>query len=158
MITADYIRNRIPSSVHGKTPWEMYYWEKPNLSHLRMFWARTYIHVTKGNRKKMEPRGSIRNRKCIKKPEKRERALAASEMRALLEKGTWELVKNLEGVKPIRMKWIYKIKRDALRNVERYKSWVTAKGYLQKQGNNFEEVYAAVSKHTTLPALLAVVA
>ena len=81
------------------------------------------------------------------------------EMRSLWENGTWELVEKPEGVKPVPMKWVYKIiKRDALGNVERYKSRLVAKEYLQRQGIDFEEVYAAVSKHTTLRALLAVVA
>ncbi|GAQ92061.1 putative retrotransposon protein [Klebsormidium nitens] len=80
------------------------------------------------------------------------------EMRSLLENGTGELVKKSEGVKPVLIKSVYKIKRDALGNVERYKSRLVAKGYLQKQGTDFEEVYVPVSKHTTLRALLAVVA
>jgi hypothetical protein len=44
------------------------------------------------------------------------------EMRSLLENRTWELVPKPEGVKPVPMKWVYKIKRDALGNVERFKS------------------------------------
>jgi hypothetical protein len=79
------------------------------------------------------------------------------EMRSLLENGTWELVERPEGVKPIPMKWVYKVKRDAQGKVERYKSRLVAKGFLQKQGVDFEEVYAPVSKHTTLRALLAIV-
>jgi len=79
-------------------------------------------------------------------------------MRSLLENGTWELVERPKGVKPILMKWVYKVKRDAQGNVERYKSRLVAKGFLQKQGVNFEEVYAPVSKHTTLRVLLAIVA
>jgi len=80
------------------------------------------------------------------------------EMRSLLENGTWELVERPEGVKPILMKWVYKVKRDAQGNDEQYKSRSVAKGFLQKQGVDFEEVYAPVSKHTTLRALLTIVA
>ena len=31
------------------------------------------------------------------------------EMRSLLENGTWKLVKKPEGVKPVPMKWVYKM-------------------------------------------------
>jgi hypothetical protein len=80
------------------------------------------------------------------------------ELTSLLENGTWELEKLPEGAKALSMKWVYNIKRDAQGNVERYKARLMAKGYLQREGIDFEEVYAPVSKHTTLRALLAVVA
>ncbi|GAQ92752.1 protein with reverse transcriptase [Klebsormidium nitens] len=193
VVTANYTRNRTPVSAHGRTPWELFFGEKPNVGHTRVFGARAFRHVPKQRRRKLDPRYPARKRRAPGKwyranlaaepkagehpkgtgehpePQTYQEAVGGEEselwrksmdeeMRSLLENGTWELVERPEGVKPVPMKWVYKIKRDALGNVERYKSRLVAKGYLQKQGIDFEEVYAPMSNHTTLRALLAVVA
>jgi transposase InsO family protein len=54
MVTLNYTRNRLPSRVHGKTPWEKFFGEKPDVSHMRVFGARAYMHIPKENRKKMQ--------------------------------------------------------------------------------------------------------
>ncbi len=54
VLTANYTRNRTPVTAHGKTPWEAFWGEKPDVGHMRVFRARAYVHVPKGLRKKLE--------------------------------------------------------------------------------------------------------
>ena len=73
----------------------------------------------------------------------------SEEYQALLENGTWILVKrdDLPGdCKPIGCKWVFKVKRDSLGNVERYKARLVAKGFQQTYGVDFEETYAPTAK------------
>ena len=55
------------------------------------------------------------------------------EMEAIEKNSTWEFVKPPDKCKPIDVKWIYKIKRNFIREITRYKARLVAKGYNKKE-------------------------
>lgn len=55
------------------------------------------------------------------------------EIDSVEKNGTWELTELPPGRKPIELKWIYKIKRDASGEIIKHKARIVAKGYVQKQ-------------------------
>jgi transposase InsO family protein len=52
-VTANYIRNRSPVSGRDKTPYELFFGAKPDVSHLRTFGARVYALTPKQLRNKL---------------------------------------------------------------------------------------------------------
>ena len=80
------------------------------------------------------------------------------EMEALLRNKTWELVELPKGQKAIGNKWVYKIKRDGNDQVERYRARLVVKGYAQKEGIDFNEIFSPVVRLTTIRVVLAMCA
>jgi len=79
------------------------------------------------------------------------------EMTSQHEKGTWKLVELVPGKRPLTPKWVFTVKRDSAGAVQRFKARLVVRGFMQIPGVDFTEVYAPVSKHTTLRALLAMI-
>ncbi|KAJ9516321.1 hypothetical protein QJQ45_001055 [Haematococcus lacustris] len=81
-----------------------------------------------------------------------------AELASLHANGTWTLVERPPGARVLPTKWVLKIKRDATGAIEKFKARLVAKGFMQVSGVDVGDVYAPVSKHITLRALLALAA
>ncbi|KAJ0566009.1 putative RNA-directed DNA polymerase [Helianthus annuus] len=85
-------------------------------------------------------------------------AAMKTEIEAIERNHTWELVDPEPGVKPIGVKWIFKTKLNEKGEVEKYKARLVVKGYAQKQGVDYTEVFAPVARWDTIRMFLAIAA
>lgn len=78
------------------------------------------------------------------------------EMASIEQNKTWALVDLPSGHKPIGLKLVFKVKRDEKGAVVKHKAHLVAKGYVQREGFDFEEVFAPVARLDSAHLLLAV--
>ena len=83
------------------------------------------------------------------------RQAMVDEMMSIEANGTWELVDPPPRQRPIGLKWVFKTKRDAAGNISKHKARLVAKGYVQRQGIDFDEVFALVARLESVRLLLA---
>ena len=72
---------------------------------------------------------------------------------------SWELTELPKGKKPIGCKWVFK-KKEAVseKEGERFKARLIAKGYSQRLGIDYDEVFSPIVRHTSIRAVLALIA
>ena len=83
------------------------------------------------------------------------RHVMLDEMTSIEASGTWRLVEPPARTRPIGLKWVFKTKKDAAGIVTKHKARLVAKGYVQRQGIDFDEVFAPVARLESVRLLLA---
>ncbi|CAI7910723.1 unnamed protein product, partial [Closterium sp. NIES-54] len=80
------------------------------------------------------------------------------EFQSHMENETWTLTNLPQGRKALDCTWVLRVKTDAEGRLERRKTRLVIKGFQQREGIDFQEVFAPVAKAPTLRLLLAVAA
>ena len=84
------------------------------------------------------------------------KAAMTEEYNSLTSHQTWELVDLPEGKNLVGCKWVYKTKRNAFGEIDRFKARLVAQGFSQQHGVDFDEVFAPVARYKSIRSLLAV--
>lgn len=77
------------------------------------------------------------------------------EYNSLRENKTWELVDRPENAKVLTNRWVFKVKYNQNGTVDKFKARLVARGNEQREGVDFEEVFAPVARHAVIRTLLA---
>jgi len=59
-------------------------------------------------------------------------------MKAIEENETWELIDPPLACRPLRLKWVYKVKQDERGAIIKYKARPVDHGFIQHEGIDFE--------------------
>jgi hypothetical protein len=86
------------------------------------------------------------------------RAAMQSEMDAVEKNCTWELADPPRGHSAITLKWVFKLKRDEAGAIVKHKARLVARGFMQREGINFDDTFAPVARMESVRLLFALAA
>lgn len=89
------------------------------------------------------------------------RAAMQAEIDGCEEQKTWNVIPRdslPKATNIIPVKWVFKIKTDELGEIAKYKARITPKGFRQRHGVDYFEVYASTGKYKTLRIALSIAA
>ena len=79
------------------------------------------------------------------------------ELSSLKKNNTYELLELARGRKVLKNKWMFKLKMDGDKQVK-YKARLVVKGFSQKKGVDFDEIFSPVVKMSSIRVILGLTA
>jgi hypothetical protein len=79
-------------------------------------------------------------------------------MDAVEKNRTWELTDLPRGHRTIILKWVFKLKRDEVGVIIKHKAHLVARGFLQREGIDFDDAFAPMVRMESVRLLLALAA
>ena len=80
-----------------------------------------------------------------------------AELKSLEDAHTWNVVECPRNTNVVSCKWVFKIKKNAAGEIDKYKARLVARGFTQQYGVNYDETYAPVAHLASLRLILAIV-
>jgi hypothetical protein len=81
------------------------------------------------------------------------------EMDSLYKNETWVLADKPKDQKLVKCKWLFKLKEPVhVSDAPRYKDRLVTKGFTQKAGVDYNEIFVPVVKHSSIRAVLSLTA
>jgi hypothetical protein len=74
------------------------------------------------------------------------RAVMQSEVDAVEKNCTWELADLPRGHRAFTLKWVFKLKRDEVGAIVKHKAHLMARGFMQREGIDFDDTFAPVTR------------
>jgi hypothetical protein len=80
------------------------------------------------------------------------------EHQSIMKNDVWEIVPRPKEKSIVTSKWVYKIKYATDRSVEKYKTRFVARGFSQKEGEDYDETFSHVARYTSITTFMSLVA
>ncbi|XP_050918789.1 uncharacterized mitochondrial protein AtMg00820-like [Lathyrus oleraceus] len=80
------------------------------------------------------------------------------ELYAIERNKTWKLTELPKNKKVINVRWVYKVKLKPDGSIGKHKARLVVRGFLQKPGLDYFEVFVLVARHETTRLVIAIVA
>ena len=77
------------------------------------------------------------------------------EYKSIMKNDVWEIVPRPDGKSLVTSKWIFKIKHASDASIEKYRARFVARGFSQKEGVDYDDTFALVSRYTSIRMIIA---
>lgn len=78
------------------------------------------------------------------------------ELESLIKNDTWTLVERPSDRKPIKNKWVFRVKTKPEGTIDKYKARLVIKGCSQKAGQDYSEGFSPVARYQSIRIVLAI--